>query len=96
MHAKHNHKYKWVKKVEISYGRVDENGKDVTSIDPFITHIKKSETWIDGYCDGLCPNNCTSNQRAGPEFDFVQKSVNPIEEDARVKGLPFRFMCKGM
>ena len=95
MHAKHDREYKWALKVEIGSDNVDENGEDITSIDNIISNLLKSETWINGYCDGSCPNNCTGNQGGGPEFDFVQKSVSPIKEDVRVTGLPLRFMCKG-
>ena len=51
---------------------------------------------MDQYCKGACPNNCTGNQGGGPEFEYMQKSVNPAKEDLRVPDPSIRFMCKGI
>ena len=95
MHSKHDREFRWAQKIERATDKVDETGEQATTVDVSVNIVLKSETWINGFCKGACPNNCTGNQGGGPEFEYMQKSVNPVKEDLRIPDPSIRFMCKG-
>ena len=78
MHSKHDREYRWAQKIERATDKVDETGEQATTVDVSVNIVLKSETWINGFCKGACPNNCTGNQGGGPEFEYMQKSVNQL------------------
>ena len=94
MHAKHEREFRWAQRIERATDNVNEAGENIRTVDVSVNIVLKSETWINGYCSGSCPNNCTGNQGGGAEFDYIQKSVNPVKEDLRIPDSSIKFMCR--
>ena len=55
----------------------------------------KSESWIYGDCTDSCADNCTNHAGRLSSWSYIQKSVNPIQEDVDVLDSSLRVMCKG-
>merc|ERR1712223_155165 len=94
VHAKHEREFRWAQRIERATDNVNDAGENIRTVDVSVNIVLKSETWINGYCSGSCPNNCTGNQGGGAEFDYIQKSVNPVKEDLRIPDSSIKFMCR--
>merc|ERR1712223_591610 len=62
VHAKHEREFRWAQRIERATDNVNEAGENIRTVDVSVNIVLKSETWINGYCSGSCPNNCTGNQ----------------------------------
>ena len=95
MHAVYDRELKWQTVVETAIDEVDEFDNDKRENVTDIYIVIKSEAWLNGFCIGSCPNNCTANQGGEGHWTYIQKSVSPIVNDLKPKDTKLRIMCKG-
>ena len=95
MHAVYDRELKWQTVVETATDEVDEFDNDKRENVTDIYIVIKSEAWLNGFCIGSCPNNCTANQGGEGHWTYIQKSVSPIVNDLKPKDTKLRIMCKG-
>ena len=95
IHSKYDREFKWAAIVERDLGIEDEFDRPIRQNETDVNVVLKSEAWINGFCYGTCPNNCTQNQEAEASWIYIQKSALPIKEDLRITDKTIRVMCKG-
>ena len=95
MHAVYDRELKWQTVVETAIDEVDEFDNDKRENVTDIYIVIKSEAWLNGFCIGSCPNNCTANQGGEGHWTYIPKSVSPIVNDLKPKDTKLRIMCKG-
>ena len=81
--------------MERDLGIEDEFNRPIRQNETDVNVVLKSEAWMNGFCYGTCPNNCTQNQEAEASWIYIQKSALPIKEDLRITDKTIRVMCKG-
>ena len=90
VHSLYSNELRWHQILE-----VNTENSNTTKTAKSSRYCYKSESWIHGDCIDSCADNCTNHAGRLSSWSYIQKSVNPTQEDVNVLDSSLRIMCKG-